>query len=1839
MDTKIKNIFIKALSYCLIVNLLFSNAIYGISLSPISKPNQKLAPSSHIFENSHELTSRYIKLGVIKTFIASGVFNKKKKGSNNVDSFSGSSLIKEAIKERFAVPDDESDIDNIEFLYGLVRNPADSANPSIYVVATSPSKDKLLMFRFRPVGATGDNLFNTLNLLSSPGEAGEITVTTLPDSIEVEGTNFLQEVVEVPKELYGFVLEAPWQGEYSNVTADGVMWQDLWEQKRAKETYSSFSKILQEDDPGVSKVERLRLMLEDDSLDRAHSVFIKLLKRRNVERESSSLEDYIFGAEGVLIELENLERNNRSDDNPLGKTNWKRLMKELKEELYGKPHMQELFWLLSIFHPIGKTGDPQLSSYYHEGKRRIEELLEVYYEQTGHVPVAQRQRLVTLGGEFVLRFGDLRAIYMGERTPRVLSQIQQIEGLNKEDQQTLLTMLNVFTFVYSKPRRSKAEAGNTLFETMKRKTGTLEKVDRYVDSMENRDEGGWFHQRMEKWFGSSENRASAEERIKAIVPDKGEREDFKKFIKEINLFNATETFAQIRYRMDSLRAEHVGRKDEYARALMLMFYFFYKLSKFKTTAGSTETIQDKLTNNGQWLQWLVFEDNGIAEDIINRFLNLGKTAEEARAAIDSIFEETMGTDSKGEGNYIRDTLFDTNPQTRCVLLGIPIYLDRNRIVVDIKRERSVSVDNDDLIEDSERRQDRQYGRGAWHGINKQERVLREANAGGDYYDLVVIVTDKASEKEKQMVVEEARKSGALPPQTKCVVVSQPSGNDPAAGEWMIKGNFSAIVNLMCNKNLTVDGVPDSQNLGDYIKSGKNVAVVLSAGTAKRNFPMTEYGCKGQMNALNGVPYLVQSIKQLAQNYNPGQKGLFITSNDGTKCVSQQINVGKHGFQIIGAAKPALIGPTGDTFNQVEVGELGCMEVDTAGNIRRFVEKPNKKKWKEKLGGVKRVPTNWADYFMKPDFLNELIKVYGRLETKDPRQIPGHKEYNKDYASKTSKLIYLKYGLDTAKDFSIPCTVPLKDYIAQKVKEGWYEGDAKIVWKAANKMKKDYKIGFVDAGEDAIFKDTGTNQTYKDFAKELVDKENGVVLRELLGMTAENGYKWVNDNLIGPNVSPDFQDRVTSGQIRIGKGSLIVGKVRIEEGEIGNNCVINDCLARRVDVADDTMIFTAHRPDGEIKVKKPGLLVTDRFVDPNNPKVPSGFKDLSGVELVELDGPEGKVETYKVNICVPTSVKANDTIFNYNLSVGGVNQLLEVKNGVITKCQGNPMWVNSKVEEGKKKDLPVLVAIGEEGQERVLGQIKEKTGGDFWKDLHLWPRGPKSAYYESDPAVYQCDPSKPGDFPIAATFEKLNSWRHHAATTAYKNELDIALHGEPEKPISMLDLFDSQVEVLEMDPNKGSKTFSASSGKVPVKVKVKVPQKLLSSVKVIIWCGDLNKSLSWKGFEMTRDQDSYNEGVCTFKGEIDVAEYEKFGSQSLAFTAKVILSGTVGEKWLGGFDDNAVIDIVKSQASFLPRIVRPADDSVRLWQIQFDEQGRILDEGVTQLVEDHERLGELEEVKKAYEEVWAMLVARFKSTGIVGAVHGMIVTDNLKEQATYDEDGELVAPGAVVEQIEGKRYIVVDIDVFKEDLIARYLILNHDFKLSILQLIEENDAMAELTMIFMSLWEALHLESNGPAYLEKLGIKYSHWNILKKIKEQKTDNPYVLISLAIEHMRKIPYYKNLFDKLGLNLENWDTAVMQAFNMVASEGEVTKSAVDIYCNLSGEVEADRMSKIIRRISYNEQEVRRSIDLIKALSEQRITASEAQLVQYLTRHSVFPTAHLFGVFEESLVVDGAV
>ncbi|MDD5512797.1 MAG: (d)CMP kinase, partial [Candidatus Omnitrophica bacterium] len=549
-----------------------------------------------------------------------------------------------------------------------------------------------------------------------------------------------------------------------------------------------------------------------------------------------------------------------------------------------------------------------------------------------------------------------------------------------------------------------------------------------------------------------------------------------------------------------------------------------------------------------------------------------------------------------------------------------------------------------------------YGRGPWHGINKQEVLLQEAlenpdqPLSGRYYDLLVVVVDEASFPETEKVIAMAR-GRYIPQGAEVLIVSQPKGK--------IKGNWSAIANLLIEHQ--------EQFTGKH-----SIAVVLSAGTGSRNYPLTIDGFldKGKQPGLNGSMFLFQIFKQIMHYYPEVQEkgGMVITTNDGVKAIARDIDLGNCYIGMLGAVRHVT---------DAELDGLGTAQANRhTSMIEKMVEKAPLEERIRLYGQDAYIPTNWADYYISLEAIQLIRQLYLGLTDDEGR------------------MLHLKYGLDTSGDLlESVTTLSREKYVQRREKKGWAKEDAEKIWDVSHQLFKLFGYKFVDTGAEAIFIDTGTNQVFFETLMELLVRsedparvEKARALRALLGLPepTQKGHLFVGDVVLGDAVV-------------VGEDVLIFGPVKIESGVIGNSVAIFGPLhAKNVHIHDGTFLY----PLGEVEDLEAGSEYLETYL-------------LMDVFIQK----EGRRERVRIN--VPLSVGPKDVLAVFDIMAK--EHLLcrvETYNGKIVNApSGHAALKNLSILKTDGDAYQVTTAQGTAVYKAVL--VRQQT---VW-DMKIWPRAP------------------------------------------------------------------------------------------------------------------------------------------------------------------------------------------------------------------------------------------------------------------------------------------------------------------------------------------------------------------------------------------------------------------------------------------------------------------------------------------------------------------------------------
>ncbi|MBP7216802.1 MAG: hypothetical protein KBA46_05910, partial [Candidatus Omnitrophica bacterium] len=471
-----------------------------------------------------------------------------------------------------------------------------------------------------------------------------------------------------------------------------------------------------------------------------------------------------------------------------------------------------------------------------------------------------------------------------------------------------------------------------------------------------------------------------------------------------------------------------------------------------------------------------------------------------------------------------------------------------------------------------------FGRGIDHGLNKQKMLrrlaLRDEKA---FFDLLVIVVEENSIEETEKLVAEIRGT-YIPFDTRVVVVKQPDANNPAQNLWTINGNYSSLINLIMNPTSFWSEVEDVHG---------SVCVILSAGTAKRNAPLTHSGFadKGKQACFNAEPYLCQVIKQVYHYWEPNLEGVIVTTNDGIKALGAKVVLGEYGIEMIGDAK---------VVDDPELDDLGTAFVEPrpvatyAKPIRKMFEKAAYALRKVNFGEPpNRAPVNWADYYFRWDAIRKMRRLYGSLRDEN------------------GLFLHLRYGLDTAGDLFEGVTSKDKPlYVRERMeKKKWQEAHAAAVWDVSRALMNDVSLGgafaFVNAGNEALFVDTGSNAVYVRVARDLTlrledatteeEKKKAVWamrLRSLLDVPEPNakgqlvcvpGGAYVEGRYY---TAAELQESELF-QSRVGRNVFVAGSyitIGHIEGSIGDQAVLINPLVNKLDAPERSCVFFVEEPE-------------------------------------------------------------------------------------------------------------------------------------------------------------------------------------------------------------------------------------------------------------------------------------------------------------------------------------------------------------------------------------------------------------------------------------------------------------------------------------------------------------------------------------------------------------------------------------------------------------------------------------------------------------------------------------
>ena len=591
-----------------------------------------------------------------------------------------------------------------------------------------------------------------------------------------------------------------------------------------------------------------------------------------------------------------------------------------------------------------------------------------------------------------------------------------------------------------------------------------------------------------------------------------------------------------------------------------------------------------------------------------------------------------------------------------------------------------------------------FGRGIYHGLNKQKLLRKRALAGEgafyDFYDLLVIVCEDTSETETRQLVEEAR-GVSIPENANVLVIAQPTVDTPK--DRQVKGNYSAVINLL---------VEHYHEFEPYERNG-SICVVLSAGTGSRNAPLTFSGWadKGKQACLNGEPFLHQIFKQVYHYYSPDFKGMVVTSNDGIKAIANNVQLGEYGIEMLGAVR---------ICEDQELDDLGTAlvewDADTyAKPIIKMVEKAPYAERKSPLlyGEGALVPTNWADYFFSWAAIKLMREHYSQLIL--PAE-DGEDTY-----------MHLKYGLDTASDLLEAITTKGEEtYVKERVEKGWNLEHAITLWKTAAAIVNDGSVGgsfgFVDTGKESIFVDTGTNEVYFKVGKKLTLGEGDIDSNDPEAV-AELSWARATRMLL------DLPEPNENGQvIRVHGSAYFCGKFYTEE-ELRNSEVIREKIGERVLLAGKNIVIG--------KVVR--YIGRDSVVI--NPMV--NILEVHHNSFVYFVEESGKLHTEpntlvcdvytkngKVRVHMPVEHNAKDAIGRWaavrSHQEGPVGHV-HITNERVVKEEGS----SSALEGARLKREKDNKGTGKllDDERRILeavGLIKELT---LW-DVTVWPRNPK-----------------------------------------------------------------------------------------------------------------------------------------------------------------------------------------------------------------------------------------------------------------------------------------------------------------------------------------------------------------------------------------------------------------------------------------------------------------------------------------------------------------------------------
>jgi len=382
----------------------------------------------------------------------------------------------------------------------------------------------------------------------------------------------------------------------------------------------------------------------------------------------------------------------------------------------------------------------------------------------------------------------------------------------------------------------------------------------------------------------------------------------------------------------------------------------------------------------------------------------------------------------------------------------------------------------------------------------------------------------------------------------------------------------------------VNQIPDAVNMGNLngtvysiIKTNERLeemglnpadfrqrAMLTAGGTGTRKYPLTlseGRNNKSLITSLGDKPNLAHMLKQISQFYSSDAEGLFIFSTDAVKVISnadmhRDITTSAFGVHVLGATLPAT----------QDLSPYGCMRLNPDRSIETFVEKPTREKVAEEFTdrGIAEVPTNWAEYHFTIDAMQAIIEEYSAL------------------AEDGVTPLYAAVELDTAGQLFEP-GVRTEDEWMEKRKyseaNNWTEENWRRIWRASNDVRGSFGFGFINTGEEAIFADTGSHDTY---------------------------YKWLqamftNKSLQAVmNIAPDSEGRIIDKRATLGKdvvvepGAIVLGGCRIENGIIRSGAVVTNTVASLINAEGNSMAMAVYQPEGRF-VSRSGYLTSDVFI--------------------------------------------------------------------------------------------------------------------------------------------------------------------------------------------------------------------------------------------------------------------------------------------------------------------------------------------------------------------------------------------------------------------------------------------------------------------------------------------------------------------------------------------------------------------------------------------------------------------------------------------------------------------